>query len=911
MASASWDQIESLYERARAVRPGGRDAFLREHCDDPAIRKEVASLLDARAQAPRFFEEVAEGAIDPLLEEVDDSTEGGTFDPPDLTGEQVGSYRLGEQIGVGGMGLVYRAVRTDGDFERTVAVKLLRRRLYAEEAVRRFRAERQVLASLDHPNIAGLLDGGVTSGGRPYLVMEYVDGVPLTAYADAHDLGLDARLDLLQQVLEAVQAAHQQLVVHRDLKPSNVLVTDTEGTPRVTLLDFGIAKLLGDSLPVTRPQTRTGRHLMTPAYAAPEQVEGAEITTATDVYQLGALAYELMAGTRPFEVSGKSLTEIEQILLNTTPRKPSDAQKTGSGVASSEMQGDLDTITMKTLRKEPERRYRSVEALSADVQRYRVGTPIEARPATLGYRARKFASRNRTAVAAGLVVALLVAAYAVTVTIQAGQLAEQRDRAQREAEQAEAVSSFLVDLFEAADPERTGGDEVTAEDLLDQGSDRISSLDDQPRVQANLLQTLGQTHRRLGHLSEADTLLQRAVEQYRSLGATTSTRYAEAVSQLGLYRRDQGEYEDAQALLDDAIEHRREKGSPKALARELIRQSYVERQLGHLETARARIEEALEIQRRELGENHVATAESYFNLAAILREQGRLSDATEYQRRSLSILQSQVDGPHRGLAVNYGSLGQLAKKKGALAEAETYHQNALDQKRALYDAPHPAIAVSLQSLGALYNDMGRFDEAEQHLREALRMRRDLQGPKHPDIAGLLHNLGALYWDQGQLARADSVLREALAMKRTVYDPPHVKVALTLKQLALLRETQGRTEEAGARHRAAVAMYETVRPPEHPAIARARFAYGRFLLDQGRVDAARPVLRSAHHVLSDTPANPEATIQTALNYGQCLTRLGQYQKANAVLEEGRTLAETHGRQEALQEVQTALAAVEGK
>jgi serine/threonine-protein kinase len=471
MSSSRWDRIAQLYEEARALPAEERAAFLDAQGDEPKTREEVVSLLDAREQAGGFFDALAEEALPALQSDAEEADEAPSMAALDLEGRRLGPYRLDEEIGTGGMGVVYRAVRVAGDFEQTVAVKLLRPLLPAADAADRFRAERQVLARLDHPNIARLIDGGVTERGRPYLVMEHVDGVPLTAYAERHDLNLEARLDLLQQVLGAVRAAHRQLVVHRDLKPSNVLVTEVDGAPRVKLLDFGIAKLLDDALPVARLQTRTGQRLMTPAYAAPEQVSGDEITTATDVYQLGVLAYELLAGTRPFDLAEKSLTEVERILLDEEPAPPSDVAGTGAG----DLRGDLDTIVLTALRKEPDRRYGSVEALAADLERYRAGEPVEARPATLGYRAKKFVSRNRTAVGAGVLVLLLGVAYAVTVTVQANRLAAQRDRAQREAETTKEVKSYLVGLFRAGNPMASGEEEPSAEDLLQRGIEQAGS----------------------------------------------------------------------------------------------------------------------------------------------------------------------------------------------------------------------------------------------------------------------------------------------------------------------------------------------------------------------------------------------------------------------------------------------------
>jgi serine/threonine-protein kinase len=457
------------------------EAWLDEHCgDDDALHREAESLLRAD-QEGRLSDE--DRAADRLSIEEEGAGGGRPEDAPASPsspagpGGTVGDYRLLEEIGVGGMSVVYRAERADAGFEQTVAIKLLRHRLGSDKARQRFRAEQQVLASLDHPGIAQFIDGGVTDGGRPYLVMEHVEGAPITEYARENDLGLDARLALTEQAAEALEAAHRQLVVHRDLKPSNVFVAETETGPQVKLLDFGIAKLLGDTLPVTRPQTRTGRRPMTPSYAAPEQVTGDEISTQTDVYQLGMLAYELLAGRRPFDLKDTSLAEAERIITEKRPPKPSE-RATSEGASPTELRGDLDVIVRKALRKEPGRRYQSVEALVADLQRYRRDEPVEARPATLGYRTRKFLRRNRAGVAAAAAFLAVVAVSAVLLIQQRNRAQREAERAQREAQKAEAVSGYLTDLLQSTRPDESAGDTVTAADMLRRGQRRINRLKD-------------------------------------------------------------------------------------------------------------------------------------------------------------------------------------------------------------------------------------------------------------------------------------------------------------------------------------------------------------------------------------------------------------------------------------------------
>ncbi len=845
MSSVSWSRIESLYERAREVPPEERAAFLREHCDDAALRDEVASLLAAREEAPGFFEDVAEGALGPLLEKVDEMGEGEAFDPPDLTGKQVGPYRLVEEIGMGGMGIVYRAERSDGKFERAVAVKLLRRRLHAEEAAQRFRAEGQVLASLKHPNIAGLLDGGVTEGGQPYLVMEHVGGVPLTTYAEDHDLGLDARLDLLTQVLEAVQAAHRQLVVHRDLKPSNMLVSETESGPQVKLLDFGIAKLLDDSLPVTQPQTRTGQHLMTPAYAAPEQVAGDEITTATDVYQLGVLAYELLAGVRPFELSGKSLTEIERILLDTVPRDPSEADG-GDGVDPSQIRGDLDMIVMKALRKEPGRRYRSVEALAADLARYWAGEPVEARPATFRYRARKFVSRNRTVVGVSALVVLLGLAYAVTVTVQANRLAAQRDRARTQAAKAEQVSDFLVNLVGDTDPYATdgaGGEDLRVSTVMDRGAERIDELDGQPAVQAELRSVIGRIYDKLGEFENAEAMLTAALAQRWRLHAGPDSTVATTLYHLGLHHQLTGEYERADSLL----------------------------------------REALSMRRTVYGPDHPKVAEILGRLGSISwYNLGNYAAADSLLHEALRIRQAAYDGARVELAAGLNDLANLYHRQGEYDEAAPYYRKAIEMYRQLEGA-HPSLATIMSNFAALLRDRGSYAEADTLQREALAIHRKHMGPKSLDVALRTASLGRIRMMRGRLAEADSLLVEGLNRLRTFYDPPHPYLARTVYHVGRVRLRQDRYAAAERRFRTAREQAEKALPPGHPVRANPRLGLGRLYLKQGRPAAAEPLLREALS-LREKAFGPEnwlvAVAQGTL--GRCLSRRGQYEEAETLL-----------------------------
>ncbi|MGH2609391.1 MAG: serine/threonine-protein kinase, partial [Tepidiformaceae bacterium] len=500
-------RIQELFSQALEREPAERASFLALlRSQEPKLADEVESLLAADLEVDSFLERPP-GDVLAVLEKLQ---------PGLKPGDRIDRYAILRLLGRGGMGRVYLAERADAQYEKQVAIKVVPPGLDTEEILKRFRRERQILANLEHPNIASLLDGGTTSDGRPYLVLEYVEGEPIHRYCDRGRVPIDGRLRLFRTVCAAVQYAHQNLVVHRDLKPSNILVT-AAGVPK--LLDFGIAKILesGDDSGSTTA-TRTGLRPMSPEYASPEQVRGGAITTATDVYSLGLVLYELLTGRRAQALESLSLAELERAVLEREPERPSiavgrsqaharsAARATAEAVAAArasspeglrrKLIGDLDTIVMNALQKEAERRYTSVEALSQDIQRHLDGFPVRAHPETLSYRTAKFVRRHTVGVAAGALLTLTLAAGMTGILWQARRAAQERDRARTEAQKAETIAGFLTDLFRASDPNAALGDTVSVQFILERGHSRISTtLKDQPEVRATMLTVLGSVYR--------------------------------------------------------------------------------------------------------------------------------------------------------------------------------------------------------------------------------------------------------------------------------------------------------------------------------------------------------------------------------------------------------------------------------
>jgi serine/threonine-protein kinase len=840
MDDSQWTRAHDIFNDLVEATPDDPAAWLDRHCPDDAIRSEVERLLDAYAHGPLADDDTAAGWLEAGHEgaaaERASGSAHGTGSRPSRVGfpgggAQVGAYRLIEEVGVGGMSVVYRAERAEGDFEQTVAVKLLRRRLRADDTEARFRAERQVLASLDHPNIAQLIDGGVTEGGRPYLVMEYIDGTPLTDYVQARSLDTGARLNLLEQVLEAVQAAHRQLVVHRDLKPSNVLVTETEHGPQVKLLDFGIAKLLGDALPVTRPVTQTGHHLMTPSYAAPEQVTDDDITTRTDVYQCGVLAYELLTGTPPFDLSGKPLTEMERIVLKETPSPPSEraserasaseasasgqtseasaSEQASDAVPPGRLRGDLDTLVRKALRKEPERRYRSVEAMATDLRRHRADEPVEARPATLRYRVRKFVHRNRTAVGSGLLILLLLVGYAITITVQA-------ERIQTERNEAQAVTAFLVDLFEGADPLRVAGaspaDSMSLRTLLDRGARRVrTELGGQPSVRARLMAVIGDVYTDTGRYPEADSLLQAALALQRSGRADASAaERAQTQEALAYSRFRQGKFEEAERLYRDA----------------------------------------LATLRRAYGPRDARLASVLNGLGIVLDERGDPAAAERVLRRAIDLHRAARDSVP---AVYYHNLALALERQNRFDDALGMHQKALAVYRQAYSRPHPLLASAIARMAFTYQRAGHLEKAERLHRQSLAMRREALPPDHPHLASGLVRLGWLLVQKGRPDEAAPLAREGLSILQSILPPDHWQIHAARSVLALCAMAEGRLGAATPPLRTAFDRFRRTFGVQDWRTKTIAQALARLYKQRGRPDSAAYYARWR----SETPA-PAAT-----------------------------------------------------
>ena len=548
MNADRWPEVSRILDEVLDRPCGEWPALIARLCaDDASLRDEVEAVLAGHGRVETFLESPPHGLLAEALERPDG----------DVAGTRIGPYRVLRTIARGGMGRVMLAERADGAFTQRVALKLLRPGADTPDTAWRFRSERQILAKLVHPSIAHLLDGGMTDEGRLWLAMEYVEGLTIDRYAEAHGLDVPARLDLFLTVAGAVHHAHRQLVIHRDLKAANILVTPS-GEPK--LLDFGIAKLLDDESDRSSTQhTRTGQRWMTPAYAAPEQILGQPATTATDVYQLGAVLYELLTGRRPFEPDRPGVRAIEDAVLTQDPARPSQAVSAPPQPRERArvLRGDLDAIVLKALRKEPELRYGSVEAMADDIRRHLDRKPVRARDGTAAYRARRFVTRHRVGVAVAAGFAAVVIASAGALFVQQAATARERDRATAEAAKSAQVTGYLMGLFEASDPGEALGDTITARELLERGVARADALTDQPAVQATLLGVTGRVFVNLGEHERGAALLRRSLALQRASPTPDERQLTGTLFDLAATLESEEAFAEAVPLYREVVERTR------------------------------------------------------------------------------------------------------------------------------------------------------------------------------------------------------------------------------------------------------------------------------------------------------------------------------------------------------------------
>jgi eukaryotic-like serine/threonine-protein kinase len=830
---------------------------------DPALARRLADMLEADARSGSALDvplgERAPGFVAAALEQA------AVAEPArDRAGQLVGAYRLLRLLGRGGMGEVYLAERADGEYEQRVAIKLIQTGLGSEKIHERFLRERQILAQLDHPGIARLLDGGRGEDGAPYFVLEFVDGLAITEYCAARHhhrgLGIEARMRLLISVCEAVDLAHQKLVVHRDLKPSNILVT---GDGRVKLLDFGIAKLIARE--PGEAETQLEAAAFTRAYAAPEQILGQPVTTATDVFALGVLMYELLTGAKPFSRSAVSPSALAREVESETFEPPSAAVPLDAAAGESrrdrkrrarQLEGDLDTIVHKALAPEPGRRYMGAAALATDLRRYLERLPILARPDSLRYRTGRFVARHRFAVASAVLVTVsLVGGLALALW--------QADVARRQTRRAEHVRDFLIDLFRQADPSHTRGTTITAREILEAGARQVAhDLGSDPPVEAELLDTIAQVEGSLALPAARAHAEQALAISRRSLGeddpGTTASRLTQAEVLL-----EQGDLETVRLELDGIANRAREPLLARRYDAALIEWL---RQSGKTTEALAHTRTRLDREVAAHGEGSLEAARTRLSIAALLSDSSRVTEAVPLARAAVAV---------------------IARAPGAsgveIAAAERQ------------------LADMLETVGDREAALGRFASALAHEREVL-------GPTHPEVAFTEIPYGFALSESHRYEQAERILTDAVAILRPI---DHYEQGSALRYLGFTLQARNRWEEAERRYAEAEAIFVAKLGEEHQLTLAARLSRAWALAQLGRLPDAEQRLRAVAAAIERTDGPRSNPLRTALKYlgevrrrrGDPIEALALHRRARAI--ESEIFGTTHHRAIAASDLQIVL------
>jgi serine/threonine-protein kinase len=838
----------ALLREAFDVADEAREDWIAQRCDgDEALAAEVRALL-ATERSGLLDDDV--GALAARLIEEDESHE------PLPAGTRLGEWTIVRRIGHGGMGTVFLAERGGDGYAQRGALKLIKRGMDSAAVLARFRRERQILSRLEHPNIARLLDGGVSAEGQPYFVMEYVDGATLRHWMADSRPDLDARLDAFLELCEAVAHAHRHLVVHRDIKPENVLIA-SDGHAR--LLDFGIAKLLATD-DGGGEQTATQRRFVSRAYAAPEQIAGDAATTATDVYQLGALLFELLTGTRIGEP--RPTGAVSGWLVRAQAQGNAATRK---AVPATRLRGDAAIITARATDADPARRYATVEALSADVRAWRDGRPVAARPDSAGYRFRRFVGRHRVATAAAALALAAILAGTALVLWQAR-------KAEEEARLARSAQAFLASVFDAAAPDAAAGEHVTARELLDRGSQRIGSeLADQPRLRGEMLLLLGSLYAQLAQYQQAASQLGEARATLMPIDPPGATR---AALELSAVQRELGKLDDAERTLASASATT----EPALRSRGLAERALLREKQGRFDEALADAREAL---RADLARGPTARAEQARDRqieALMLARRARFDEAAATFEQAIADARAVYGEEDTRVAVMLNDYGVALGQKGRSKESEAELRTALAIRRKRLGKDHPAVAETLQVLGATLRAQGRLDETQAALEEAARIQRAVFGDRHALIANTLNSLGMLEFARRRPAAGERYFREAVDIYRSLGESDTPAAATTANNLATVLVQLGHYEEAEPLIRHALEVHLQRLGEQHPAVMSDLNSMAQLDLRRGRLDSAVDYARRAVAVVDAGAAPPREGAYAHISYANVLNRAGRSQEA---------------------------------
>lgn len=811
MNQKDWKKLSQIFDKVLTLPQERRTTYIKNICgNDPELEKKVRDMLDKMEESDQYFDQqfkqnqAALDELDSLLKNEDESADF-------FKGKTIGRWVVTELIGRGGMGSVYKAQRTDeSGLQQVGALKIVHHSLITPSHIERFKLEQQILSGLHHPNISGFIDSGITDDEIPYMVMEYVEGESILTYCNQQNLSVEKRLKLFKTICRAIQYAHKSLIVHRDLKPENILITK-DG--HVKILDFGIAKLLDPNLyEGSAIETKPGMRLLSLEYASPEQISGKPINISTDIYSLGVLLYKLLTDLHPFDTDNLSYREVEKIVLDQDAPLPSTRlanlsdstrvneiaqnRKVEPGNLIKKLKGDLDAIVNKALRKDPERRFDSVESFLHDIDRYQNGLPIYARPDTVGYRTRKFIHRHLWAVTAAALVILTLTVGLATTLWQAEQARKNAEQARQNEEQAEQVSAFLLELFEGSDPTSANDGSTTVRELLDQGYEKFrTELTDQPVVRARMLGTIGKVYSNLGLFDEALPALEESIAGFQNVDAQ-STDYALALLLFANLQYRLGEWDKAETAARHAYEinlNHYEEDAPE-MASIMNTLALVLEEKGEMDEAYKLYRRIIEI-RRNQPEQNSDLAINLNNLAILLQQDGELDEADELFREAIGVVEEEWGEEHPYMAYVLNGYAGVHEDRKDFEQANETMQRALAIGRAVFPEEHPFIAVAIHNIGRIYENMENFEEALNYYNEGLSLRRQTLPETHVDLASSLDALGLVYIKTDKPAEAEPLLREALEIRRQSMEEDDWRIAQVESHLGRSLLLQQKFEEA--------------------------------------------------------------------------------------------------------------------
>jgi serine/threonine-protein kinase len=833
LSAEHWERLQSLFHAAvERPRNEWRPFLESETSQDEQVVERVIAMLEADAAEQSVLDQDSMQLANDLLDSASSAV-----------GRRVGPYRITRVLGEGGMGVVYLAERDD--LGTQAAVKVLRDAWVSPSRRERFAAEQRTLAQLNHPAIAHLHDAGTLDDGTPWIVMEHVEGVPLTDACRARGLGLRERLGLFRAVCEAVVHAHQHLVIHRDVKPSNILVRD-DGS--VKLLDFGIAKQLEQMNDANR--TQTGLRLMTPAYAAPEQVRGTPVGVYTDVYSLGVVLYELLAGRLPYDLSTKTPGEAERTILDVEPDRVSVAARSAASAvvsASRAQWNDLDVLCATAMHKDSARRYASVDALIRDIDHFLAGEPLDAQPDSVRYRTARFVSRNRKLVVAAAAVMAVIVALNAFYTIR---LTNARDVAVAEAARTGRIQRFVTQLFEGGDPAAGPADSLRVVTLVDRGVQDARSLTGEPIIQAELFETLGGIYEKLGNLGRADSLLHDALAQRRSVLGESAAEVGASLISLALLRTDQAKYAEAESLARAGLEVSSAslpRGHPQiAVGTEVLGRVLSEK--GDYKAAITVLSDAVE-KRALAGAESAEYASAVYELANANFYAGDY-DASDSLNRVVLALHRRIYGEkHPSVSDDLINLGAGQFERGNYADAERFYREALAITIGHYGREHFKTASNMTMIGRTLVRQTKFDEATAVLREALAVRERVYGPVHPAVASTVNELGSIALQRNRYDDAEAAFRRMISIYSAVHNGTHYTIGIGMANLASTLMARGDNVGAEKYFRQALDMYTRTLPATNTNFGISRIKLGRVLLRQNRFAEAEREARAGYDQLA--------------------------------------------------------------